>query len=61
MEEKITFEEAYKKLEDASSKLDKTDITLEEAIKNYEDGVKYYKICKDILEEAKGKITLTET
>lgn len=60
MEEKLTFEEAYKKLEEASAKLEKSDITLEEAIRNYEAGIKYYNECKAILEDAKGKITVIE-
>ena len=55
-DEKITFEEAYEKLRAAGEKLDSGEVTLEEAIKNYEDGIKYYKICKQILGDAKQKI-----
>ena len=55
-DEKITFEEAYEKLRAAGEKLDSGEVTLEEAIKNYEDGIKYYKICKQILDDAKKKI-----
>ncbi|MEE1169187.1 MAG: exodeoxyribonuclease VII small subunit [Anaerovoracaceae bacterium] len=55
-DEKITFEEAYEKLRAAGEKLDSGEVTLEEAIKNYEDGIKYYKICKQILDDAKQKI-----
>ena len=55
-DEKIIFEEAYEKLRAAGEKLDSGEVTLEEAIKNYEDGIKYYKICKQILDDAKQKI-----
>lgn len=55
-DEKITFEEAYEKLRAAGEKLDSGEVTLEEAIKNYEEGIKYYKICKQILDDAKQKI-----
>ena len=55
-DEKITFEEAYEKLRAAGEKLDSGEVTLKEAIKNYEDGIKYYKICKQILDDAKQKI-----
>ena len=55
-DEKITFEEAYEKLRATGEKLDSGEVTLEEAIKNYEDGIKYYKICKQILDDAKQKI-----
>lgn len=60
-EEKITFEQAYEKLKTAGEKMDSSDITLQEAMDNYEEGVKYYKICSRILEEAKQKIELFDT
>ena len=55
-EEKITFEEAYGKLKEAGEKLEAGNVTLEDAMKAYEDGVKYYKLCREILDEAKQKI-----
>lgn len=54
--EKLTFEQALKKLEDASDSLNSDETTLEEAMKNYENGIKYYKECSEILKEAKQKI-----
>ena len=57
-EEKLTFEQAYEKLREAGTKLDSDDITLEEAMKLYEDGIKYYKLCSSILDEAKQKIEM---
>ncbi len=53
---KETFEESLKKLETASEKLKSQDTSLEEAIKNYEEGLKYYKACSEILNEAKQKV-----
>ncbi len=55
------FESSLKKLEDISAKLKLDNISLEEAIKSYEEGIKYYKECSDILENANQKIeTLTK-
>lgn len=59
-EEKLTFEQAYEKLKEAASKLDSDDVTLEEAMQFYEDGIKYYKLCSGILDEAKQKIELLD-
>jgi exodeoxyribonuclease VII small subunit len=60
-DEKISFEQAYEKLRVAGEKLDSCDVTLEEAMKNYEEGIKYYNICKNILDEAKQKIEVLGT
>ena len=54
--EKLTFEEALAKLEECSNKLGKDGETLEDAMKSYEDGINYYKICKEILENAEQRI-----
>ena len=56
--ENISFEQAYERLKDASDKLDRDDISLEEAMKSYEEGVKHYKLCISILDEAKQKIEM---
>lgn len=53
---KPTFEEALKNLEAASENLKKDNITLEDALKNYEKGIRYYKECTEILNDAKQKI-----
>ena len=37
------------------------DITLEDAIKQYEEGIRYYKECSEILQDAQQRIeTLTK-
>ena len=55
-EKSIAFEEALKKLEDASAKLKSQDVSLEEAIKSYEEGITHYKTCSEILDRAGQKI-----
>ncbi len=57
-EKNLSFEEALNVLEEKARAIKKEDITLEEAMKAYEEGVKYYEICENILNDAKGKITL---
>ena len=56
--ENISFEQAYERLKAASDKLDRDDISLKEAMESYEEGVKYYKLCSSILDEAKQKIEM---
>ena len=55
-EQKMSFERALDKLENSARRLDAHDISLEESIRIYEEGVKYYKICDEILKDAKQKI-----
>ena len=55
-EKKRSFEESLKKLEEASENLKSTDISLEDAIKCYEQGIKYYNVCREILDNANQRI-----
>ncbi len=55
------FEKALTKLQELSDRIKSQDTTLEEAIECYEEGMKYYKICSDILENAKQKIETFES
>ena len=43
-----------------SEKIKAGSTTLEEAVACYEEGMKYYSICSDILENAKQKIEMFE-
>lgn len=52
----MTFEESIKQLEIMSEKIRNEQTTLEEAIACYEEGIKCYKICNTILNDAKQKI-----
>ena len=54
------FEKALAELQKLSDRIKSQDTTLEEAIACYEEGMKYYKICSDILENAKQKIETFE-
>lgn len=56
MSDKISFEKALANLEKVSEKLKSEETTLDEAIKSYEEGIKYYKQCREILDDAIQKI-----
>jgi len=56
-ENKISFEEAVKKLEDIVAKLEEEDVPLEKAIDYYQEGMKLSKLCDEKLQEAQEKVT----
>lgn len=56
--EKLSFEEALSRLEDASDKLRSKNITLEDSVKLYNESVEYYEACLKILDGAKQKIEI---
>ena len=58
---KIGFEELLEKLESIVEKLESGEETLELTLKLYEEGIETSKICRDILETAKQKITICES
>ena len=58
--ENVKFEEAMEKLEELSSKLASGDVPLEEAISLYEEGLTWYTICKNILDDADRRISVIE-
>ncbi|MDZ5471060.1 exodeoxyribonuclease VII small subunit (plasmid) [Bacillus sp. 31A1R] len=62
VEEKLTFEEAMKKLEVIVDKLEEGDIPLEEAISIYKEGMELSKLCHDKLKNVEEQLTqiLTE-
>ena len=59
-EQEMAFEEAMEKLEEVSEKLSGENVPLDEAITLYEQGVKYYDICKSILDDAERRIKIIE-
>lgn len=61
MEINITFEEAYKKLEEIAIKLESPDITLDESIALFDEGMKLSKYCSEVLQRAKQKIEMLES
>lgn len=54
--ERLSFEEALKKLESIVEQLEDEEITLEDSVKLYEEGVKMSKFCTEILEQAELRI-----
>lgn len=54
--ERLSFEEALKKLESIVEQLEDEQITLEDSVKLYEEGVKMSKFCAEILEQAELRI-----
>ena len=51
------FEDAMKRLEEITHRLEKGDLTLDESLKAFEEGMKLTKFCSDKLEEAEQKVT----
>jgi exodeoxyribonuclease VII small subunit len=56
----IAFEEAMEKLEAVSARLSSDNVPLDEAIALYEQGVAYYDICKQKLNDANRRIMVIE-
>jgi len=53
---KLSFEEAFEKLELIVLQLEKGEITLEESITSFEKGMELVKICSDALNQAETKL-----
>lgn len=54
---KLTYEEAYTKLEDILFKLESKNTSLDESLSLYEEGIKLFKHCNKLLEDAELKIS----
>lgn len=57
MEEKLSFEEAMRNLEDIVEKLEEGDVPLEEAISIYRKGMELSKLCHDKLKDVEEQLT----
>lgn len=55
---KVKFEDTLKGLEDIVEHLEKGDLSLDEALFKYENGIKLYKQCVSMLEDAEKKIKI---
>ena len=53
----LTYEQAYKKLEEILEKLESKGATLDESLSLYEEGIKLFKHCNKLLEDAELKIS----
>ena len=54
---KLTYEEAYEKLEEILMKLESKNTSLDESLSLYEEGIKLFKHCNKLLEDAELKIS----
>lgn len=61
MDKTVSFEEAYKKLEQIAASLEDPQITLDESVALFEEGVKLSKYCSEVLDRAKQKIDVLES
>jgi len=52
----LKFEDALKRLEEITDKLETGDLSLEESLKLYQEGIKLKEWCYKYLQEAEGKI-----
>ena len=55
-EDKISFEEAFAKLQEISEKIENEELSLDESLQLFEEGLKLSGHCSKILEDAKQKI-----
>ena len=55
---KVKFEDALRGLEDIVERLEKGDLSLDETMSEYENGIKLYKQCVALLENAEKKIQI---
>ena len=53
----LTYEEAYSKLEIILEKLESKSTSLDESLSLYEEGIKLYKHCNKLIENAELKIS----
>ena len=53
----LTYEEAYNKLESILETLESKSTSLDESLSLYEEGIKLYKHCNKILDNAQLKIS----
>ena len=61
MKNDMTLEQAMKKLEDITNKMENDELSVEESLKYFEEGTKLIALCKEKLTASSLKITeLTE-
>lgn len=58
MEKKGSFEETIKELEKIATELENGDLSLEDSVSKFEEGMKLWKQCNDLLENAEKRITI---
>ncbi len=58
--DEMNFEEALAKLKLMAEKIRDPEISLDESIRCYDEGMKYYEVCRKVLDNAKQKIEIFE-
>ncbi len=58
MEEKMSFEDALKKLEETVTQLEEGKLTLDESLRKFEEGIMLSRLCTQILQDANKKIEM---
>lgn len=53
----LTYEQAYKQLEDILERLESKSTSLDESLSLYEEGIRLYKYCNKLLDNAQLKIS----
>jgi exodeoxyribonuclease VII small subunit len=56
--EKVTFEEALKRLEEIVSKLENGNAKLDESLSLYEEGIRLTALCNKMIEDAENRIKI---
>jgi len=58
MKQKLSFEQALKRLEEIVKLLDKGEVALEDSLKLYEEGSSLIAFCNETLNNAEQKVTM---
>ena len=58
MEDKTSFEDNMKKLEEIAVELERGNLDLDTSVSKFEEGMKLSKECSEMLEKAEKKITM---
>ena len=57
-EEKLTLEEALKKLDDTIEKLQSEEVSLEASFELYKEGMDYVKMCSETIDQVEKKVLM---
>lgn len=60
-DQKLTFEEAYKRLDEISRQLEDSTTSLEKSFMLFEEGQSLMKHCNDLLDKAERKLKVIQT
>ena len=59
-EEKLTLEEAFVKLNEIITNLEKEDITLENSFQSYQEGMKTIQYCNGLIDQVEKKVLVID-